>query len=103
MQGRPERMHRHPARTRQPAARRNQGAARKTMLALVPPKPKLFDSATSIGRSCADLATRSIGLSREAFSRFRVGGATLSRIARIEKIPSTAPAAPSRCPIEDLV
>ena len=32
-----------------------------------------------------------------------VGGATWSRMARIEKIASTAPAAPSRCPIEDLV
>ncbi len=32
-----------------------------------------------------------------------VGGATLSRIARIEKIASTAPAAPSRWPIADLV
>ncbi len=28
-------------------------ARRNTMLALVPPKPKLFDSATSIFRSCA--------------------------------------------------
>ena len=32
-----------------------------------------------------------------------VGGATPSRIARIEKIASTAPAAPSRCPMQDLV
>ena len=32
-----------------------------------------------------------------------VGGATLSRIARIEKIASTTPAAPSRCPVIDLV
>ena len=32
-----------------------------------------------------------------------VGGATLSRIASTEKIASTAPAAPSRWPIDDLV
>ena len=32
-----------------------------------------------------------------------VGGATSSRIARIEKIASTAPAAPSRWPMQDLV
>ncbi len=73
------------------------------MLALVPPKPKLFDSATSIGRSCATLATRSIALSRDGLSRLRVGGATPSRMARIEKMPSTAPAAPSRWPMADLV
>ena len=46
---------------------------------------------------------RSIGVSTEGFSRFRVGGATWSRIASVQKIASTAPAAPSRCPIEDLV
>src|SRR3546814_7297535 len=39
----------------------------------------------------------------EGLSRLRVGGTTLSRIARIEKIASTAPAAPSRWPIADLV
>ena len=32
-----------------------------------------------------------------------VGGATPSRMARIEKIASTAPAAPNKCPIDDLV
>ena len=73
------------------------------MLALVPPKPKLFDSANRIRRSWATFATRSITLSRLGCSKFSVGGATPSRIARIENTASTAPAAPSRCPIADLV
>ena len=67
-------------------------ACRKIMLAFVPPNPKLFDSAALIRRSCAVWATRSIGLSRLGSSRFSVGGATLSRMARMEKIDSTAPA-----------
>ena len=41
-----------------------QFTARKITEALVPPKPKLLDSAQSILRSCAVLATRSITLSR---------------------------------------
>ena len=32
-----------------------------------------------------------------------VGGHTLSRILKMEKIASTAPAAPSKCPVIDLV
>ena len=36
-------------------------------------------------------------------SRLSVGGTMLSRIARIEKIASTLPAAPRRWPIADLV
>src|SRR5580692_6852955 len=39
----------------------------------------------------------------DGLSRLIVGGATLSRIARIEKIASMAPAAPRRWPVEDLV
>ena len=39
-------------------------AARKMTEALVPPNPKLLDSATLIRRSCAVFATRSITLSR---------------------------------------
>ena len=77
---------------------------RKTSEALVPPKPKEFDSATSIV-ACAwpvrhevDRPSRRTGL-----SRLSVGGAMPSRMARIEKIASTAPAAPSRWPIADLV
>ena len=52
------------------------GARRNTTDALVPPNPKLFESAYSIGRSCAVSATRSITLSRDGFSRLSVGGAT---------------------------
>ena len=62
----PPAAHRQPQRRSRLMPPRVRRAARKTMLALVPPKPKLFDSATSIGRSCATLATRSMALSRRA-------------------------------------
>src|SRR5664279_3673546 len=71
--------------------------------ALVPLKPNEFDSATLISRLRGARGTRSIAVSTDGFSRLIVGGATLSRIARILKIVSTAPAAPSRCPVDDLV
>src|SRR4051812_43209189 len=71
--------------------------------ALVPPKPKELDSATSICRSRALCGTRSILVSTDGLSRLMVGGAILSRMASTQKIASTAPAAPSRWPIEDLV
>src|SRR3546814_8990196 len=76
----------------------------RTTLALVPPNPKEFDSARRTGRSFAAWGVRSMSAQLgEGLSRLRVGGTTLSRIARIEKIASTAPAAPSRWPIADLV
>src|SRR6516164_6334666 len=78
-------------------------ARRNTSDAFVPPKPKEFDKTTSILRFRARCGTRSIAVSTDGLSRLIVGGATLSRIARIEKIASTAPAAPRRCPVEDLV
>src|ERR1700676_3495249 len=71
--------------------------------ALVPPKPNEFDSTTLISRLRGACGTRSIAVSTEGFSRLIVGGAILSRIARILKIISTAPAAPSKCPVDDLV
>src|SRR6266571_2584553 len=71
--------------------------------ALVPPKPKEFDSATLISRLRAACGTRSIVVSTDGFSRLMVGGAILSRIARMLKIASIAPAAPNRCPVDDLV
>src|ERR1700755_3655852 len=71
--------------------------------ALVPPKPKEFDSATLISRLRGAFGTRSIAVSTEGLSRLMVGGATLSRIAKILKIASIAPAAPSRCPVDDFV
>src|SRR5258706_13810416 len=70
--------------------------------ALVPPKPNEFDSATLISRLRGACGTRSIAVSTDGFSRLMVGGAMLSRIARTLKIASTAPAAPSRCPVDDL-
>src|SRR6202041_2414962 len=71
--------------------------------ALVPPKPKEFDSTTLISRSRGVFGTRSIAVSTDGLSRLIVSGAMLSRIARIPKIASIAPAAPSRCPVQDLV
>src|ERR1700720_2208486 len=71
--------------------------------ALVPPKPKEFDSATLISRLRGAFGTRSIAVSTDGLSRLMVGGAILSRIARMLKIVSIAPAAPSRCPVDDLV
>src|SRR3981189_3843890 len=71
--------------------------------ALVPPKPKEFDSATLISRLRGAFGTRSIAVSTDGLSRLMVGGAMLSRIARMLKIASIAPAAPRRCPADDLV
>src|SRR5471032_1400730 len=76
---------------------------RKMSEAFVPPKPNEFESAMSMSRLRALSGTRSIGVSTDGLSRFMVGGAIPSRIARIEKISSTAPAAPSRWPTHDLV
>src|SRR5215475_11783189 len=76
---------------------------RNTSEAFVPPNPNEFDKTTSISRSRALCGTRSTVDLTEGLSRLSVGGATLSRIARIEKMASTAPAAPSRWPIADLV
>src|SRR5690606_8342207 len=75
----------------------------KIRLALVPPKPKEFDTAARILRGLACFGARSMSQPSDGLSRLRVGGATWSRSARMEKIASTAPAAPSRCPIADLV
>src|SRR3981189_2071927 len=71
--------------------------------ALVPHKPNELDSATLISRLRGTCGTRSIAVSTDGLSRLMVGGATLSRIARMLKIVSIAPAAPRRCPVEDLV
>src|ERR1700684_2108182 len=71
--------------------------------ALVPPKPNELDNATLISRLRAVRGTRSIAVATDGLSRLMVGGAILSRIARMLKIASIAPAAPSRCPVDDLV
>src|SRR5262245_55834663 len=74
-----------------------------TSEALVPPKPKELESTVSMLRFLASCGTRSMAVATEGLSRLSVGGATLSRIASTEKIASTAPAAPSRWPVADLV
>lgn len=71
--------------------------------ALVPPNPKEFDIAISIFFCLAILATKSISQFSEGLSKFKVGGAILSLIAKREKIASTLPAAPSKWPMADLV
>src|SRR5580704_19093202 len=76
---------------------------RKTRLALVPPKPKEFDSTMLIGFSRGLCGTRSMAVATEGLSRLIVGGTMLSRIANRQKIDSTAPAAPSKWPIDDFV
>src|SRR5271154_3840726 len=78
-------------------------ARRKINDALVPPKPKELESAMSIVRLRATCGAKSIAVSAEGLSRLRVGGAIPSRIARMEKIAPTAPAAPRRWPIADFV
>src|SRR5262249_2662677 len=87
-----------------PALALIQAARRRTTSdALVPPNPKEFASTTLISRFRAKCGERSIGVSTDGLSRLIVGGATRSRIARMEKMVSPAPAAPSRCPTDDLV
>src|SRR5208283_1847673 len=61
-----------------------QSARRSSRDALVPPNPKELESTTSIFRLRATCGTRSIAVSTDGLSRLRVGGATWSRIARIE-------------------
>src|SRR5690606_23672594 len=75
----------------------------KMTLALVPPKPNELDMATSILRARALCGTRSIAVSNSGSSRLIVGGAIWSRMASTQKAASMAPAAPSRCPVIDLV
>src|SRR5262249_27753149 len=92
------------AASRPPPARRvAQSTARKISDALVPPKPNEVDSTVVISRFRALCGTRSIAVSTDGLSRLMVGGAVSSRMASTEKIASTAPAAPSRWPIDDLV
>src|SRR4051794_6190210 len=71
--------------------------------ALVPPNPNEFDSTYLTRRCCAVFATRSRSQDGDGLWRLSVGGTTPSRRARIEKIASTLPAAPSRWPIADFV
>src|SRR5688572_25076598 len=55
--------------------RRYAAQRRRTSEALVPPKPNEFERATLISRFWALCGTRSMAVSTEGLSRFRVGGA----------------------------
>ncbi len=73
---------------------------------LVPPKPKLFEIAVLTGFFTAMFGVKFKPVAAQSgsrFSRLIVGGMIPSRIARIEKAASIAPAAPSKCPVMDLV
>src|SRR6266851_5232232 len=85
------------------AAHRPKPGPPKISDALVPPKPNEFESTYLTRRSRVTFGTRLLSQEGDGLSRLRVGGTTPSRIARIENIASTLPAAPSRCPIADLV
>src|SRR5207245_6638775 len=80
-----------------------QGGPVKISDALVPPKPKELVSTYLTLRSLDCFGTRSMSQDGDGLSRFKVGGTTPSRMARIEKIASTLPAAPSKCPIAEFV
>src|SRR5215469_1375972 len=99
--------HQTPARADAPALacpwRSAHDAFLKMTEALVPPNPKLFDKAMSIFIGLALFGTKSSGVSTEGWSRLMVGGATWSRSASTQNAASTAPAAPKRWPIDDLV
>ena len=70
----------------------------------MPPKPKLLLSAALTSRFLAVCGTRSTpSVPSSGSSRLSVGGTIWSRMARMQKIASTAPAPPSRWPIADLV
>src|SRR5258705_550665 len=73
-------------------------------LALVPPKPKLLLSTALTFRGLAWCGTRSTpSVPSLGLSRLSVGGTIWSRKARMQKMLSTAPAPPSKCPNADLV
>src|SRR6185437_6984423 len=76
---------------------------RKASVPLVPPKPNELEMATSSFASRAVCATKSRSQPSPGSSRLIVGGNTWSRSARMLKIASTPPAAPSRWPVVDLV
>src|SRR5687768_12769843 len=71
--------------------------------AFVPPKPNELDRTVLISFLRAFNGTKSMSVSTDGFSRLRVGGQILSLRDSKEKMASTAPAAPRRCPVEDLV
>ena len=72
-------------------------------MTLCPPNPKLLDSATSTWRFTALLGALSRSQAGSGVNWLIVGGITPSRIASAHTANSSAPAAPSRCPVIDLV
>src|SRR5438477_11125967 len=70
---------------------------------LCPPNPKLFDIATSIGRFTALLGAELRSQAGSGVNWLIVGGITPSCSASAQTANSSAPAAPSRCPVIDLV
>src|SRR3546814_17095547 len=72
--------------------------------ALGPPEPELLLSAGFALRFLATFGTRSApSVPSSGLSRLSVGGTIWSRIARMQKIVSTAPAPPRKWPMADLV
>jgi hypothetical protein len=70
---------------------------------LVPPKPNEFESAPRIFILRAVSGTKSRSHAGSTSTRLAVGGAIWSRIASTVNTASIPPAAPSRCPVIDLV
>src|SRR5690554_2249721 len=72
----------------------------KTRLTFVPPKPKLFEIATRTRASLATFGMRSKpSASSTGSSRLIVGGMRRLTMASVVMTASSAPAAPSRCPV----
>src|SRR5262249_41164455 len=87
-----------------PSARRHNQSRRNSKLAFTPPKPKPLESAYSVDIFRADPLTMSIPSDAESDRvKLSVGGASWSRSASTVKIASTPPAAPNKCPVDDLV
>lgn len=82
------------------------GAAANTSAAFVPPNPKLLlrtARGESPGSAWGRGPTKPVSSGGSGASRLAVGGAMPSRTASTLKMASTAPAAPSRCPVAPLV
>ena len=76
----------------------------KIKLALVPPNPNELDRIFLIFFFLDLFGTRSNSeVPSSGFVQLIVGGISWFWIAKIEKIASTAPAAPSKCPVKDFV
>ena len=72
-------------------------------VAFVPPKPNEFDNAILIFFSLGTLGIKSKSQFSEGLSKFKVAGKIESVKAFMQYIDSTLPAAPNKCPMDDLV